>query len=98
MNCIASLLYDICGGEEEAFYIFNCLLTSTDYGDLYFNDFKGLNKYFYIFERYIFIYLPEVYLHLTSTKISINFSFLLGLLIYLLMLIKALKEKENKKF
>ena len=73
MNCIASLLYDVCGGEEEAFYIFNCLLTSTDYGDLYFNDLKRLNKYFYVFERLIFIYLPEVYLHLTSTKISPKF-------------------------
>ena len=73
MNCIASLLYDVCGGEEEAFDIFNCLLTSTDYGDLYSNDLKRLNKYFYVFERLIFIYLPEVYLHLTSTKISPKF-------------------------
>ena len=73
MNCIASLLYDVCGGEEEAFHIFNCLLTSTDYGDLYFNDLKRLNKYFYVFERLIFIYLPEVYLHLTSTKIAPKF-------------------------
>jgi hypothetical protein len=73
MNCIASLLYDICGGEEEAFNIFNCLLASTDYGDLYYNDLKRLNKYFYVFERLIFIYLPEVYLHLISTKISPKF-------------------------
>ena len=73
MNCIASLLYDVCGSEEEAFNIFNCLLISTDYGDLYFNDLKRLNKYFYVFERLIFIYLPEVYLHLISTKISPKF-------------------------
>ena len=73
MNCIASLLYDICGSEEEAFNIFNCLLISTDYGDLYSNELKRLNKYFYVFERLIFIYLPEVYLHLTSTKISPKF-------------------------
>ena len=73
MNCIASLLYDVCGSEEEAFNIFNCLLISTDYGDLYYNNLKRLNKYFYVFERLIFIYLPEVYLHLTSTKISPKF-------------------------
>ena len=73
MNCIASLLYDVCGGEEEAFHIYNCLLKSTDYGDLYMNDLKRLNKYFYVFERLIFIYLPEVYLHLLSTKIAVRF-------------------------
>ena len=73
MNCIASLLYDVCGSEEEAFNIFNCLLISTEYGDLYSNELKRLNKYFYVFERLIFIYLPEVYLHLTSTKISPKF-------------------------
>ena len=56
MNCIASLLYDICEGEEEAFNIFNGLLNCTDYGDLYFNDLKQLNKYFYVFERYIYIF------------------------------------------
>ena len=73
MNCIASLLYDICESEEEAFKIYNCILESTDYGDLFMNDLKRLNKYFYVFERLIFIYLPEVFLHLTSTKIDPKF-------------------------
>ena len=73
MNCIASLLYDICESEEEAFKIYNCILESTDYGDLFMNDLKRLNKYFYVFERLIFIYLPEVFLHLTSTKIAPKF-------------------------
>ena len=70
MNCIASLLYDVCGSEEEAFKIYNCILESTDYGDLFMNDLKRLNKYFYVFERLIFIYLPEVFLHFMNTKIA----------------------------
>ena len=53
MNFIASLLYDICESEEEAFEIYNCILESTDYGDLFMNDLKRLNKYFYVFERLI---------------------------------------------
>ena len=73
MNCIASFLYDICESEEEAFIIFNCILESTDYGDLFMNDLKRLNKYFYVFERLIFIYLPEVFLHLMNTKIAPKF-------------------------
>ena len=73
MNCIASLLYDVCESEEEAFKIYNCILESTDYGELFMNDLKRLKKYFYVFERLIFIYLPEVFLHLTSTKIAPRF-------------------------
>ena len=73
MNCIASLLYDICESEEEAFKIYNYILESTDYGDLFMNDLKRLNKYFYVFERLIFIYLPEVFLHLMNTKIAPKF-------------------------
>ena len=73
MNCIASLLYDICGSEEEAFKIYNCILESTDYGDLFMNDLIRLNKYFYVFERLIVIYLPEVNLHLNNIKIAPKF-------------------------
>ena len=73
MNCIANLLYDICDSEEEAFKIYNSILEATEYGDLFMNDLKRLNKYFYVFERLIFIYLPEVFLHLSNTKISTKF-------------------------
>ena len=96
MNCIASLLYDICGGEEEAFNIFNCLLVSTDYGDLYFNDLKRLNKYFYVFERLISIYLPEVNLHLTSTKIPPKYFISPWFITLFTNAYKNLKGKEPK--
>lgn len=70
MNYIAYLLYEICGSEEEAFQIFNSLLTSTPYGDLFLNELLVLNKYFYVFDRLIFIYLPEIYEHLKNNDIS----------------------------
>ena len=70
MNYIAYLLYEICGSEEEAFQIFNSLLTSTPYGDLFFNELLVLNKYFYVFDRLVFIYLPEIYEHLKNNDIS----------------------------
>ena len=97
MNCIASLLYDVCGSEEEAFNIFNCLLISTDYGDLYYNDLKRLNKYFYVFERLIFIYLPEVYLHLTSTKISPKFFISPWFITLFTNAYKSIKGKDKPK-
>ena len=70
MNYIAYLLYEICGSEEEAFQIFNSLLTSTPYGDLFLNELLVLNKYFYVFDRLVFIYLPEIYEHLKNNDIS----------------------------
>ena len=70
MNYIAYLLYEICGSEEEAFQIYNSLLTSTPYGDLFFNELLVLNKYFYVFDRLVFIYLPEIYEHLKNNDIS----------------------------
>ena len=97
MNCIASLLYDICGNEEEAFNIYNCLLISTDYGDLYSNDLKRLNKYFYVFDRLIFIYLPEVYLHLISTKISPKFFISPWFITLFTNAYKSIKGKEKPK-
>ena len=97
MNCIASLLYDVCGSEEEAFNIFNCLLISTDYGDLYYNNLKRLNKYFYVFERLIFIYLPEVYLHLTSTKISPKFFISPWFITLFTNAYKSIKGKDKPK-
>jgi len=73
MNYIAYLLYEICGGEEEAFQIFNSLLTSTAYGDLFFNELSRLNKYFYVFDRLIFIYLPEISMHLKNKDLSVKY-------------------------
>ena len=70
MNYIAYLLYEICGSEEEAFQIFNSLLTSTPYGDLFLNELSVLNTYFYVFDRLVFIYLPEIYEHLKNNDIS----------------------------
>ena len=73
MNYIAYLLYEICGSEEEAFQIFNSLLTSTAYGDLFFNELSRLNKYFYVFDRLIFIYLPEISMHLKNKDLTVKY-------------------------
>ena len=73
MNFIAYLLYEICGGEEEAFQIFNCILKSTEYGNLFFEDLSRLNKYFYVFDRLIFIYLPEISLHFKNKDLTVRY-------------------------
>ena len=74
MNYIAWFLFDLCKKDEkETFQIFNGLLTSTDYGDLFFNQLSRLNKYFYVFERLIYIYLPEISIHLKNINLPVTF-------------------------
>ena len=97
MNCIASLLYDVCESEEEAFHVYNGLLESTEYGDLFMNDLKRLNKYFYVFERLIFIYLPEVFLHLLNTKIAPKFFISPWFITLFSNAYKSIKSKGNPK-
>ena len=73
MNYIAYLLYALCGSEEEGFQLFNCLLTSTAYGDLFFNELSKLNKYFYVFDRLIYIYTPEIAMHLKNKDLTARY-------------------------
>jgi hypothetical protein len=97
MNYIAYFLYEICKSEEEAFQIFNCLLNSTAYGDLFYNDLSRLNKYFYVFERLIFIYLPEISLHLKNKDLSVRYFISPWFITLFTNTLKNIKNQENPK-
>ena len=73
MNYIASFLLTITQSEEESFYIFLSLLFYTEYGDLFINDLENLKKYFYVFERLINIFLPELYFYFIQNNINVSF-------------------------
>ena len=73
MNFIAAFLLNICGDEEEAFYIFLSLLLTSDYGTLFMKELANLKKYFYVFERIIDILLPELYNYLKINNIKVSF-------------------------
>ena len=73
MNFIAAFLLNICGDEKEAFYIFLCLLLTSDYGSLFTKDLANLKKYFYVFERIIDIMLPELYNYLKINNLKVSF-------------------------
>ena len=73
MNYIASFLLTITQSEEESFYIFLSLLFYTEYGDLFKNDLENLKKYFYVFERLINIFLPELYFYFIQNNINVSF-------------------------
>ena len=94
MNYIAEFLLLFSKNEEETFNIFNSLLESTDYSDLFVNELKRLNQYFYVFDRLINIYLPEVYIHLKNKQVLFTFIFLLGFLLYLWVLSQSKKIQK----
>ena len=73
MNYIASFLLTITQSEEESFYIFLSLLFYTEYGQLFINDLERLKKYFYVFERLINIFLPELYFYFIQNNINVSF-------------------------
>ena len=97
MNYIAYFLYEISESEEEAFQIFNCLLTSTTYGDLFLDDLSRLNKYFYVFERLIFIYLPEISMHLKNKELSVRYFISPWFITLFTNSFKNIKNQQNPK-
>ena len=71
MNHIASFLLDVCdNNEEEAFFIFICILLDSDYSNLFKNDLEKLNLLFYQFERLLSNSLPEIYFYLKNNNIT----------------------------
>ena len=60
MNFICQFLLEVTKNEEKTFNIFSAILDKTKYGDLIHDDFNLMKKYFYVFERLINLYLPEL--------------------------------------
>ena len=59
--------------EERSFDIFSALITKGDYGSLMENNFEEMKKYFYVFERLINIYLPDLYIVLNKNNVSSSY-------------------------
>ena len=58
--------------EEEAFYLLLGLFTSTKYGELFKNNLQLLKKFYFIFERLISIFIPELYIFFINNRINIS--------------------------
>ena len=74
MSCIGQFLLEITkGNEENSFHIFSAIISKTEYGKLFFNNFDYMKKFFYVFERLINIYLPELDIVLRKHNVSPSF-------------------------
>lgn len=97
MNFIAAFLLNLCGNEEEAFYIFLSLLLTSDYGSLFTKELANLKKYFYVFERIIDILLPELYNYLKINNIKVSFFISPWFITLFTDTYLNIKERENPK-
>ena len=69
MNHIVHFLLDISNcNEEKSFNIFSAIISKTTYDEIVLNDFKLMKKFFYVFDRLVNIYLPDLYV--TINKIN----------------------------
>ena len=71
MNFIASVLYEIFG-EEEAFYIFLSFFKNTDYPIIFAKDLHKLKVFFYVFNRIMQLYEPELSSFLNTRNATAN--------------------------
>ena len=69
MNHIGHFLLDITNNnEEKSFNIFSAIISKTTYDKIVLNDFKLMKKFFYVFDRLVNIYLPDLFI--TINKIN----------------------------
>ena len=97
MNYVGAFLLNKTKDEEESFYLFLGLLTSTKYGDLFKNDLAKLKRFFYVFERMISIFIPELYNFLISNNIKVNYFISSWFITLFTNAYQYIKVKDNPK-
>lgn len=73
MNYIAAFIYQLTNNEEEAFYFFYAIINNTEYSEIFLDDLSRLKRFFYVFERLIFIYLPELSTYFKNNNILVSY-------------------------
>ena len=97
MNYVGAFMLNITNNEEDAFYLFLGLLTSTKYGHLFKNDLAQLKKFFYVFGRIISIFIPELYNFLFCNNIKVNYFISSWFITLFTNAYQYIKDKENPK-
>ena len=74
MNHICQFLLEITNNNEnETFNLFSAIISKTNYEQIVVDDFKLMKKYFYVFDRLINIYLPDLFVINKSNNIGACF-------------------------
>ena len=72
MNYIVELLLEITN-EEKAFYIFLSFFYNTEYNKIFNKDLNKLKNFYYIFNRLISLFEPELHYNLYIKKVDCQF-------------------------
>jgi len=70
---MARFLYNILENEEEAFFLMLGLFENGGFSSIYYNDLAKLKQYFYVLERLIKLYLPELHAYFSMHKTKPSF-------------------------
>lgn len=73
MNYIASFLLKITESESDAFYLMLGLLKYTDFSKIFVEELHRLKMFFYVFDRLLSIYLPELNTYFKTNSINVNY-------------------------
>ena len=73
MNYLCALFLSLLKDEEQVFFFYYSFLKSTQYTSLFINDFSLLKKYYYIFNRLLAIFLPEITMHFKTNNINATY-------------------------
>jgi hypothetical protein len=73
MNYVASFLYQLSQNEEETFYLMLGLFLHTEFSLIFVEDLLRLKIFFYVFERLVSLYLPELHSYFKSNSIIVNY-------------------------
>ncbi len=73
MNYMAAFLLELTANEEEAFFMLIGLLTNTEYGTLFTDNLFKLKQFFYVIDRLIQLYMPELHVYFKNNSIMVSF-------------------------
>lgn len=73
MNYIAAFLFEYTLDEEESFFYFLGMVQNTEYGEIFLNELVKLKQFFYILDRLLFIYMPELYFSFKNSGVLTSF-------------------------
>ena len=72
MNHLCAFIYELFENEEESFYFFIGLMRDGKYYEIFLKNYQNLNIYFFILEKLILLFLPEIYMHFKENQAAIN--------------------------
>jgi hypothetical protein len=73
MNYMGAFLLQLTGSEEEGFYFLVAVLSNTEYSHIFYDDLSKLKQFFYVFERLLSIYTPELSQYLKKCGINVSY-------------------------